>query len=57
LLLRPEALAVFFGGLALGTWGLWRAQGESRKRAAEEATVEMGARDKAASSIGRPVVA
>ena len=26
LLLRPEALTVFFGGLALGTWGLWRAQ-------------------------------
>ncbi len=26
LLLRPEALIVFFGGLALGTWGLWRAQ-------------------------------
>jgi len=26
LLIRPEALVVFFGGLALGTWGLWRAQ-------------------------------
>jgi hypothetical protein len=26
LLLKPEALIVFFGGLALGTWGLWRAQ-------------------------------
>ena len=26
LLLKPEALLVFFGGLALGTWGLWRAQ-------------------------------
>jgi hypothetical protein len=24
LLLKPEALVVFFGGLALGTWGLWR---------------------------------
>jgi hypothetical protein len=29
LLLKPEALFVFFGGLALGTWLLWRAQ---RKR-------------------------
>ena len=26
LLIKPEALVVFFGGLALGTWGLWRAQ-------------------------------
>jgi hypothetical protein len=26
LLLKPEALVVFFGGLALGTWMLWRAQ-------------------------------
>jgi hypothetical protein len=26
LLLKPEALIVFFGGLALGTWSLWRAQ-------------------------------
>ena len=30
LLLKPEALLVFFGGLALGTWGLWRAQRKSR---------------------------
>ncbi len=30
LLLKPEAFVVFFGGLALGTWSLWRAQ---RKRA------------------------
>jgi hypothetical protein len=29
LLLKPESLFVFFGGLALGTWSLWRAQ---RKR-------------------------
>jgi hypothetical protein len=26
LLLKPEALVVFFGGLAIGTWGLWRVQ-------------------------------
>jgi hypothetical protein len=26
LLLKPEALVVFFGGLALGTWALLRAQ-------------------------------
>ena len=31
LLLKPQALLVFFGGLALGTWALWRAQ---RKRVA-----------------------
>jgi hypothetical protein len=26
LLLKPDALLLFFGGLALGTWALWRAQ-------------------------------
>jgi hypothetical protein len=26
LLIKPEALLVFFGGLAIGTWGLWRVQ-------------------------------
>jgi hypothetical protein len=26
LLLQPEAMLVFFGGLGLGTWALWRAQ-------------------------------
>ncbi len=26
LMLQPESLVVFFGGLALGTWWLWRAQ-------------------------------
>jgi hypothetical protein len=26
LLLRPEAYVAFFGGLAVGTWALWRAQ-------------------------------
>jgi hypothetical protein len=31
LLLRPDALAVFFGGLGLGTWALWRAQRRSRQ--------------------------
>jgi hypothetical protein len=30
LLMKPEALTVFFGGLALGTWGLWRAQRRAR---------------------------
>jgi hypothetical protein len=31
LLLKPQPLAVFFGGLALGTWALWRAQRKSRQ--------------------------
>ena len=35
LLLKPEALLVFFGGLALGTWGLWRAQRRLPARASE----------------------
>lgn len=26
LLLKPQALLIFFGGLAIGTWALWRAQ-------------------------------
>jgi hypothetical protein len=26
LILQPESMIVFFGGLALGTWWLWRAQ-------------------------------
>ena len=33
LLLRPEAIIVFFGGLALGTWGLWRAQRRTAQKA------------------------
>lgn len=40
LLLRPEALIVFFGGLAIGTWSLWRAQ---RKPEAPLRTDEDGA--------------
>ncbi len=35
LLLRPDALTVFFGGLALGTWGLWRAQRSIRQASAQ----------------------
>lgn len=38
LLLQPEALLVFFGGLGLGTWGLWRAQ--RRKQRASAALAE-----------------
>lgn len=47
LLLRPEALLVFFGGLALGTWGLWRAQ---RRRIAAEALETEGEGDGAPSA-------
>ncbi len=32
LLLHPGSLLVFFGGLGLGTWLLWRAQRRSRER-------------------------
>jgi hypothetical protein len=45
LLLRPDALTVFFGGLALGTWGLWRAQRSNRQAAApvpDSPTAEAG---------------
>ena len=39
LLLQPGSLMVFFGGLALGTWGLWRAQ----RRVAATATAARAA--------------
>jgi hypothetical protein len=29
-MLRPVSLLTFFGGLALGTWLLWRAQQQRR---------------------------
>ncbi len=41
LLLHPEPLIVFFGGLGLGTWGLWRAQ----KRRLNEAAQALGRAD------------
>lgn len=38
LLLRPPAVIVFFGGLALGTWCLWRAQQKKAVARASEDT-------------------
>jgi hypothetical protein len=35
LLLDPAAATVFFGGLGVGTWALWRAQRKQRAQAAE----------------------
>lgn len=40
LLLKPEAILVFFGGLALGTWGLWQAQRKRARGLADLAIVE-----------------
>ena len=65
LLLKPEALLVFFGGLALGTWGLWRAQRKSRALRLLAATsergpsstcpsVDMGAMSRVLGELGQP---
>ncbi|MBS2012405.1 MAG: hypothetical protein JST00_05945 [Deltaproteobacteria bacterium] len=40
LLLRPEALFVFFGGLSFGTWTLWRAQRRRLLALAEASTAQ-----------------
>jgi hypothetical protein len=58
LLLKPEALVVFFGGLALGTWALWRAQ-RRNALAAKEASLSPGydAGTGSASRVSPPAVA
>jgi hypothetical protein len=58
LLLKPEALMVFFGGLALGTWGLWRAQRRPAvplRVPTDLAAPTYVALDSKASTIGPPV--
>jgi hypothetical protein len=58
LLLKPEALVVFFGGLALGTWALWRAQ-RRNALALREASMSTGYGAGASSTapVGPPAVA
>ncbi len=59
LLLQPEALVVFFGGLGLGTWGLWRAQ-RRKQLVADAVTGELApstARTASSSRGPRAVVA
>jgi hypothetical protein len=59
LLVRPEALVVFFGGLALGTWALWRAQRKRTisLRVSGELAAAYGAHDSDTSSMGPTLVA
>lgn len=55
LMLKPEALLVFFGGLALGTWGLWRAQRRpSLSLVTQESLMLEGARPTDPADIARP---
>lgn len=53
LLLEPHALLVFFGGLAIGTWALWRRAVAAKARAAHSRS---GRRDNS-SGIAEPSVA
>lgn len=43
LLLSPDAFVVFFGGLAVGTWALWRAARKPKKEVPVETEVEPAA--------------
>lgn len=56
LLLQPEMLLVFFGGLALGTWRLWRASRAAREAAQRQAGAS-GPDSGETADIGSTVVA
>ncbi|MCC7052764.1 MAG: hypothetical protein IT355_05815 [Gemmatimonadaceae bacterium] len=45
ILLQPTSLVVFFGGLALGTWLLWRAQWKAIPRGAATSAAGVGTAD------------
>jgi hypothetical protein len=57
LLLKPEALLVFFGGLAIGTWGLWRAQRRPQQALPEAAAAQSSTQPGTSRPMGPAAVA